>query len=374
MCSFMEEPQVPIFRSHTVFEIARSMKVFLNLEIGVTRSGKPGIQPTDRPPARNLKKARRRAKKSVPGENPPKFFLVGRAKSGTSWLMRLLNSHPEILCLGEGKFFGKDSPRSLYGAFTRAKELQTWLGSNPWTSHYRKLPPQDLVKLAVNHLMKEKLRKTDKKIIGDKTPLMSEEIIREIAEICADAKVVHIVRDGRDVAVSSVHHRWNNATDRGGPFKLTSEEKTKREAYHVDPDAFVARGESIFGEGHAAAVAREWSAKVGWVVQDGSALLDDNYHQVHYEDLLAEPVEEVRRLLEFLGADSSEEVARACVEAASFEKMSGRNPGEEDSSSFFRKGVSGDWRNVFNEEDRQAFKEEAGELLVRLGYENDNDW
>ncbi len=55
-------------------------------------------------------------------------------------------------------------------------------------------------------------------------------------------------------------------------------------------------------------------------------------------------------------------------------KDGSRKPGEEDSTSFFRKGVADDWRGVFTEEDRQAFKEEAGETLVRLGYEKDEDW
>lgn len=32
----------------------------------------------------------------------PVFFVVGRAKSGTSWLRKLLDFHPEILCKGEG--------------------------------------------------------------------------------------------------------------------------------------------------------------------------------------------------------------------------------------------------------------------------------
>ena len=43
-------------------------------------------------------------------------------------------------------------------------------------------------------------------------------------------------------------------------------------------------------------------------------------------------------------------------------------------SSTFRKGVIGDWRNHFTEEHKQAFKEQAGAELVRLGYEDDLDW
>lgn len=64
-----------------------------------------------------------------------------------------------------------------------------------------------------------------------------------------------------------------------------------------------------------------------------------------------------------------------CVEATSFEKMlGGRKPGEEDPGSFFRKGIAGDWENAFTGRDKQTLKEEAGDLLIELGYEKDRDW
>jgi hypothetical protein len=104
-------------------------------------------------------------------------------------------------------------------------------------------------------------------------------------------------------------------------------------------------------------------------------LLGENYAEIRYEHLLERPEKEVGKLLEFLGADAGEEAAARCVEAASFERLSrGRQRGEEDPSSFFRKGVSGDWRSVFTENDKRIFKEEAGKLLVELGYEQSNDW
>ncbi|MEJ7814243.1 MAG: sulfotransferase domain-containing protein, partial [Rubrobacter sp.] len=97
--------------------------------------------------------------------------------------------------------------------------------------------------------------------------------------------------------------------------------------------------------------------------------------EVHYEDLLVRPNEEVERLLGFLGVDTGETLVERCVSQASFEKLSkGRERGEEDPSSFYRKGVAGDWKNLFDERDRQVYKEEAGELLIRLGYEKDGGW
>lgn len=44
------------------------------------------------------------------------------------------------------------------------------------------------------------------------------------------------------------------------------------------------------------------------------------------------------------------------------------------SSGTFRKGSIGDWKEEFNEEHKNAFKEIAGELLIKLGYETDYNW
>ena len=43
-------------------------------------------------------------------------------------------------------------------------------------------------------------------------------------------------------------------------------------------------------------------------------------------------------------------------------------------SPTFRSGKVGGWRAQFTPEHIQLFKEVAGDLLVRLGYEQDDDW
>src|SRR5215216_4936957 len=367
---------MPVFNSHTAFEIARGVKAFLNLEAGLTRNGTPDLQPSsdkDEEISRlhaeiaRLRSAPRPASSST--EDAPIFFLIGRSKSGTSWLMRLLNFYPEILCRGEGMFFDKDSPRFLLRGLARS----------PWT---RQAPDEGLKSMLgtfVSRAMMQRLegargRVGTKRIVGDKSPFKSANTVKDIGTFCPGAKVVHIIRDGRDVAVSSAHHRWNNATDVGGHRNLTPDQVAKREAYRSDPSAFLTTGESIFAEGHVAEIARSWKESVGGTVEN-AASLGENYYELRYEDLLAEPIAEVRRLLGFLGADSGEKVAKECVEAASFEQLSGgRAQGEEDSSSFYRKGIAGDWKNHFSEEDKRVFKEEAGKLLIRLGYEKNLDW
>jgi sulfotransferase 6B1 len=43
-------------------------------------------------------------------------------------------------------------------------------------------------------------------------------------------------------------------------------------------------------------------------------------------------------------------------------------------SHTFRSGKTGDWREHFTEEHKKLFRDIAGDLLVRLGYEKNNDW
>jgi hypothetical protein len=198
--------------------------------------------------------------------------------------------------------------------------------------------------------------------------------VEEIYEIYPEARVIHIIRDGRDQAISFIHQQGNRAR-RGRTHRLSPEELARSEAYRRSPRELAERGEGMFAEKTLRKAAQNWALRVGQAIEDGSGLFGDCYTEVRYEDLLVRPNEEVKRLLGFLGVDTDESLVEHCVSSASFERLSrGRRRGQEDPSSFYRKGVAGDWRNHFSEVDRRVFKEEAGELLIRLGYEDDLDW
>jgi hypothetical protein len=224
-----------------------------------------------------------------------------------------------------------------------------------------------LTRLAIDHFLMSKLAKTEQRLVGDKTPFFGPEDVREIATIYPQAKVIHIIRDGRDQVVSGMHAGWIKATDQGGRVELMPEEIAKREAFYRDRQAFLDSGEGIFVEERLRDVAAKWRAVVSGALRHGRDLLGDNYAEVRYEGLLERPAEELERLFEFLGADTSEEIVNRCVEANSFEDytLGWRKR---------RKGIAGDWNNVFTERDKEIFKEEAGELLVELGYEKDHNW
>ena len=96
---------------------------------------------------------------------------------------------------------------------------------------------------------------------------------------------------------------------------------------------------------------------------------------MRYEDLLEDAAGGLVRMLEHLGVGTDAATVQRCVERHTFEKASkGRARGDLDPTSFFRKGVAGDWRNHFGEEERALFQKRAGHLLVSLGYEADGSW
>jgi hypothetical protein len=92
------------------------------------------------------------------------------------------------------------------------------------------------------------------------------------------------------------------------------------------------------------------------------------HHVVRYEDLHQRPQEVVGNLLWGMGYGSPVGITEA-LEKASFERMSeGRQRGEEDPAHFFRKGIVGDWRNYFTDEESQEFRARFLEIFHAFGY------
>lgn len=94
-----------------------------------------------------------------------------------------------------------------------------------------------------------------------------------------------------------------------------------------------------------------------------------------YEDLLADTVGELTRVLELLGCETVDQNrVHSVVEKYAFGRQTGRSPGTEKKGQFLRKGIAGDWRNVFNKEACEIFDHYAGKYLIELGYEQDHSW
>jgi glycosyltransferase involved in cell wall biosynthesis len=311
------------------------------------------------------------------------FFVVGEMKSGTSWVMWMLDSHPEIFCSGEGCFFGRDQmmediPVILGPTPSLRNGLQSSEGLRIWRSfmwnYWAKQGDveedlRNLTKLAVDYYMLQGSARSGKRIVGDKSPLHTDHV-DEIFELYPQAKVVHVVRDGRDVAVSLMHHFWNLSKDihEGGIYDLKPEELAKRDAFREDPEAFLDSGESLFVEERLRQMATRWNRRTSKAAREGAELFGDNFLQLRYEDLLLTPEQSIQPVFELLGAKTDEDVVSRCVQKNSFERATGRPRGAEESESFFRKGVAGDWRTSFTNSDRDLYEQIAGQTLLEMGY------
>jgi len=103
---------------------------------------------------------------------------------------------------------------------------------------------------------------------------------------------------------------------------------------------------------------------------------------VRYEELLAEPVKEFRRVVDYLEIQMSDALIESIVARNQFERLASgkkfwketRKQGQADPNSHFRKGITGDWQNYFNEAHKEKFKQLAGDKLIELGYEQDMNW
>lgn len=379
-----------VLRNPTARGIARRAKKSLK-RVGKSLGIRPGRGTRKQLAGRNgeiaaLRKQLARlqgAPQSSATSGSPVFFVIGQKKSGTTWLQKMLDAHPDILCTGEGRFFGAgwrrealkemrlmQQPSSLYNAVLDAEYLKLWIERSPWSrdgdadEHLK-----NLTRMAVDYFMQSRLVGSDKRMVADKSPLLTSDDVKEIWEIYPETRVIHIIRDGRDAAVSAAHHVWNF-----GDVENKPRLKAKRDAYREDPESVKELG-GIFTGKQLRSLAAEWQDKVGGAAAQGRKYFGERYVEVKYEDLLQRPEEELRRLLEFVGADAREEVAARCVREASFEKLGeGRKRGEEDPTAFVRKGVAGDWKNVFTEQNKRIFKRQAGDLLIKLGYERDEGW
>ncbi|MCA9307156.1 MAG: sulfotransferase domain-containing protein [Phycisphaerales bacterium] len=180
----------------------------------------------------------------------------------------------------------------------------------------------------------------------------------------ANIKLIHaanrpylvITRDPRDLAVSWAYYNTLPGRTRVAHPQAQSLPVEGRIAYYID---------NIL------------EGKIEWALQWRKRLHPTLGMFIRYEDLLADPFPIMRRAYaHILGGEPevSDNWVRAAIERNSFKKVTGREQGEADAKNFNRKGISGDWQNHFTPDHIASFKRIAGDALVLLGYEQDNEW
>ena len=299
-----------------------------------------------------------------------KFFILGHARSGTTLLMRLARLHPEVHCNYQAHFFTR---KPLLKSLVDSAEIEEWLTrkSNRW-NHGRDLSPL-VLRASADFIMERDAAREGKMIVGDKSPssVIHGQVVRDMFSVYPDAKIVNIVRDGRDVLISE---RFRNFVEES-KF-LTVEDKRIIEELRKDQTPFTDGARSIFTETFIRNIASRWVKDLTESDAEAQKLYGENYHSLRYEDLLETPFEETKKLWEFLGV---KKISKALEKAVNAEMSF--NPDEEwqvkrneGIASFLPKGQAGNWQRLFTEKDRSVFKDVAGELLVKWKYEKDLNW
>lgn len=295
-------------------------------------------------------------------------FLTGAQKSGTTWVGRILNSHPEIAMRGESWLFGPDCDVDVWLDSDRFAE---WLDL-PLSAWIKQHGADDL-RLAVTRGMAEavlRLRwRPGVRVIGDRTPYFYATAIERIHQVFPDARIIFVVRDARDVAVSHMFHLL-----RTGKLRHVfddPQEAERRRAFHIDG---VGAPLPLFNERALCHFADRWlrSIEAGRLARE---LYGDRMMEIRYESLSDALEPEVSRWFEFLGVRASPALIQGCIGRHEFERLTGgRERGDADPRSFMRMGQVGDWRRHFRDEDVAIFKSRVGEKLIEAGYERNLDW
>lgn len=299
-----------------------------------------------------------------------KFFIFGHARSGTTLLMRLVRLHPEVHCNYQAHFFTR---QPLLKSLVNTPEAEEWLTrkSNRWNQG-RDLSPL-ILRAAADFIMERDAAKEGKLIVGDKSPssTIHGQAVRDLHSIYPDAKLIYIVRDGRDVLISE---RFRNLVEESKFLK--AEDKRIIEELRKDQNQFTNGTHSIFTEIVIRRVAKGWVTNVQEVEEEGKRLFGDHYCSLRYEDMLEHPFEELSRLWKFLGVkkrdESLEEKIKAEMESNPDEEWQAKR--NEGIASFLPKGHAGNWERLFTARDKSLFKEVAGEMLIRWNYEKDLNW
>jgi hypothetical protein len=299
-----------------------------------------------------------------------KFFILGHARSGTTLLMRLARLHPDVHCNYQGHFFTR---KPLLKSMVDTTEMEEWLTrkSNRWNQG-RDLSPL-VLRATADFIMERDAAREGKRIIGDKSPssTIHGQAVRDMHAIFPDAKLVYIVRDGRDVLISE---RFRNFVEES-KF-LSADDKRIIADLRADPESFGDGRSSIFTEAFIRRVAKGWVTNLQEIDDEARRLYGKNYLSLRYEDLLAQPFKEMSRVWKFLGVKSInkslEKKIRAEMESNPDEEWQAKR--DEGIASFLPKGQAGNWQRLFSAKDKSLFKEVAGEMLVRWKYEKDLNW
>lgn len=272
-------------------------------------------------------------------------FLTGCERSGTTLLRAMVDAHPQVAVPDESHFLPALVARRhaietgpsidverLLGLLHTSRGFRRWgLDRQTVTEYLDHGRPSDLA-AAVRLLYDLYARQQGKSRYADKTTTYVF-AIPAIAGALADARFVHLVRDGRNVALSLLQVPW-------GP-------STVEEA------------------------AVWWRVRVEAARGAGALLGPHRYTEARFEDLVASPDTELARMTDFLGIPWDARMLQYHRQSSTdiLQRMPARRQHAHGNLRRPPTAALRDWRREMPAPAQLAFETLAGDVLEDLGYE-----
>jgi hypothetical protein len=266
----------------------------------------------------------------------PPLFILGVRRSGTTLLRVILDRSPGIAIPDESHFIPQLAHRHPTPVRTErfADDLARLRVLADWG-----VSLDDVVPLlhegmttgeAIGAVFVAYAARRGKPRWGDKTPAYMR-YVDLLERVFPDARYVHLIRDGRDCALSFLG--------------MPDEAPTRTWAHPEDVRGF----------------ACQWVSEIRAARALGRRVGAGRYLEVRYEDLVDEPAVVVERVCGFASLPFDPAMLEP-QHLALAEKPHHRRLLEAPSRRR-------DWRSEMNPDDAHSFEEVAGVLLVELGYE-----
>ncbi|MEM9374524.1 MAG: sulfotransferase [Planctomycetota bacterium] len=258
-------------------------------------------------------------------------FIGGCGRSGTTLFKEVLNRHPNLACGPETSLYGLPFFVDYFAA--------------PWGMDREVLLAlqaecSNLVEFA-DRFAQRFLEQEGKQRWVEKTP----NNVRALGPILTwypDARFIHVIRDGRDVACSLRNHP-KERIENGQIVPLKTNNPMDRCAMRWRDDV----ADGLAYRGHPRVI------------------------EVRYEDLVRDPASQFSRVCAFIGERFDGSMLHASENEPARVGQNLNNPGA--SSAITPKAV-GRWERDLSESERCAVDDIAGELLIALGYAPDHAW
>lgn len=268
------------------------------------------------------------------------FFIIGHPRSGTTLLRFMLASHPRLFIPEETGFIPFLVKEKEIGALLsqiQVKKILERMGrlNYLWRDKVKDIATfyNSLDKPTLAHILDEIFRHytTERPVIrwGDKTPLYVQ-YIPILDKIFPDAQFIHLIRDGRDAALSA-HKKW---PEHGSYMDL-----------HY--------------------LLKNWVRNVNTGRQAGQLLGTGRYYELFYETLVLQPKEALVCLCAFLG----EELHPAMLDHTVLASEIG--PGPDGHTEVLRPVSTSSisvWEKKMTPFEKKMSDKIAGSTLTSLGY------